>query len=207
MSEPKAVASSVEQVADGVWVWSVPDDRIGGSPSSAAAVESGPGEIVLVNPVRVAQEELDRLGHVTAIVLTSDHHLRSAPHYREVTGAAIWAPAGADLDDDEADDTFTDGNELPGGLKVVRLEGPRGGESAFYLKRAGGVLIVGDALINLPAAAGGLQILPEAHNPDVAGTRKSCRKLLDYDFEIVLFGHGEPIRSGGRAQLEKVLRA
>lgn len=206
MSEPKAVAARAEVVAEGIWTWTVPDDRIGGAPSSSVALEAGPSEVIVVNPVRLAEEELDRLGHVSAILLTSSRHLRAAPHYRELTGAAIWAPAGAKLDDDVADETFTAGNELAGGLKVIALEGPGGGESAFFLRRSGGVLIVGDAIMNLTPDHGGLQILPKGYNPDVEGTRKSARQLLDYEFEILLFGHGEPLRSGGRAALEKLLR-
>ena len=204
MGEPQTVASRVEQVADGVWQWTIADERIGGGPSNTQAVEDTPGEIVVVNPVRLAEEELDKLGHVVAILLTGAGHVRSAAHYRELTGAAIWAPVGIDLEGVDPDETYTDGNELPGGLKAIAVAGPRGHEHAFLLERGRGVLIFGDAMLNA-AEMGGLCVLPEKYNPDVSKTRESCRKLLDHDFELVLFGHGEPLRENARERLKEVL--
>jgi glyoxylase-like metal-dependent hydrolase (beta-lactamase superfamily II) len=206
MSEPKAVAKEVEAVAKGVHVWTVSDDRIGGAPSTAVAVEESPGQVVVINPVRLEPGALQRLGRVTAILLTGAKHLRSAPHFREATAAPVWAPANADLGDLTADETFSEGNEVPGGLKVIGLPGPSEDESAFHLKRAGGVMIIGDALMNIPAH-GGFQVLPPDHNPDVEKTKKSCKKLLDYEFEVMVFGHGEPIRKDARARLEQLLRS
>ena len=204
MSEPKAVAARAEPVTEGIWTWGVSDDRVGGMLSSSAAVEEAPGEIVLIDPVRVDEQELDRLGDVTAILITNGKHMRSAPHYRDLTGAAIWAPVHADFTDEQVDETFTEGNELPGGLKVIEIIGPARAEHAFYLKRAGGVIIIGDALLNLEG--GGLSILPEKYNPDPGKTKQSCKKILDYDFDVMLFGHGEPIRSGAKEKLRTVLK-
>lgn len=204
MSEPKTVATAVEPVVEGVWIWTVSDDRLGGIPSVAAAVEEGPGTIVLVNPIRLAEEELDRLGEVTAILLTGPGHVRAAGHYREATGAAVWAPTGVDFEDVDPDETFTEGNEIPGGLRVIGLFGPSEAESAFYLKRAGGVVIVGDALVNIEEY-GGLRILPKEYNPDPERTRRSCRKLLAYDFDVMVFGHGTPLRGGAREKLARLL--
>ncbi|MFN2431406.1 MAG: hypothetical protein ABR599_01035 [Gemmatimonadota bacterium] len=207
MSEPKAVATHAEKVAEGVWQWTVADERIGGAPSNGTAVEEAPGSIVLVNPVRLREEELDRLGEVAAILLTGAGHLRSAPHYRDHTGAAIWAPVQVELADGvDPDETFTDGNELPGALKAIALPGPRGAEHAFFLKRSGGVMIIGDALTNV-AASGGLCVLPKEHNPDVDKTRQSCRKLLDYEYDTAVFGHGEPILGGARDRIAQLLGA
>ena len=35
--------------------------------------------------------------------------------------------------------------------------------------------------------------------------RQSLEKLLDYSFERILFAHGTPILSGGRARVEQLL--
>jgi glyoxylase-like metal-dependent hydrolase (beta-lactamase superfamily II) len=204
MSEPKAVAIAVDPVVDDVYVWSVSDDRLGGAPSCAVAVRAAPGSVVVINPIRLEEKELDRLGEVTAILLTGAGHLRSAPHYREASGAAIWAPVQADLGEVKANETFTEGNELPGGLKVIGLPGPSDSECAFYLKRAGGVMIIGDALMNIEGS-GGFRVLPKEYNPDPARTKQSLKKLLDYDFEVMVFGHGDPIRKGAKEKLRKLL--
>lgn len=205
MGEPKDRATSIESVVEGVYLWTVSDDRIGGAPSSTVAIEEAPGSIVVINPIRVAEEELERLGEVTAILLTGSSHLRAAAHFRDETGAAIWAPANADLGEVDPEETFTEGNELPGSLKVISLPGPSDDESAFYLKRSRGVMIIGDALMNIEGH-GGLQVLPKQHNPDPDKTHRSLKKLLDYDFEVMLFGHGAPIREGAKEKLRKLLK-
>lgn len=204
MSEPTEVASQVERVAEGIWTWTVSDDRIGGSPSTTVAVEASRGSLVVVNPLRLDPAELERLGTVSALVLTGPSHVRATPHYREATGAPVWAPVGVDLDDLDPDETFGHGDDLPGGLRAISLPGPSDPETGFHLVRGGGVLILGDAIINIPES-GGLQILPAAYNPDVATTRRSCRKLLDYGFELVLFAHGDPLRENAKERLRKVI--
>lgn len=206
MSEPKAVASRLEEVVEGVHFWSISDERIGGMMSCSTAVEETPGSIVLIDPVRLEDRELERLGHVAAILVTNQRHLRSAPHYRDVTGAALWAPAAATFEDAEPDETFTDGNELPGGLAVISIPGPSDSEHALFLRRASGVVIVGDAVLNLEGP-GGFSILPEEYNPNLDKTRESCRKLLDYPFQTMLFGHGRPITEGARDKLRALLES
>ncbi|HEY7530481.1 MAG TPA: MBL fold metallo-hydrolase [Gemmatimonadota bacterium] len=204
MSEPREVATRAERVADGVWTWTVTDDRIGGAPSTTVAVEEARESLVLVNPLRLDPEELDRLGGVSALVLTGPSHVRAAPYYRELTGAPIWAPAGLRRDDLDPDETFADGEDVPGGLRAVALRGPSDVETAFHLARGAGVLIVGDALTNIPAS-GGLHLLPPPHNPDVAGTRRSARRLLELEFELVLFAHGDPLRERAKDRLREVI--
>jgi glyoxylase-like metal-dependent hydrolase (beta-lactamase superfamily II) len=207
MSEPKAVATRVESVLEGVFQWTVSDDRIGGAPSNATALEESPGRVVLIDPIRLESKELGRLGEVVAILLTMSSHQRAAAHYRDLTGAAIWAPAGAKLEF-PSDATFGDRDRLPGGLTAIAVPGASGSEfeseCAFYLNRSDGVLIVGDALLNMEDH-GGFCVFPKEFNPDPEKTRRSCRRLLDLDFEVLLFGHGQPIRSGARRTLEELL--
>lgn len=204
MSEPREVADRAERVADGVWTWTVTDDRIGGAPSTTVAVEADPGSLVLVNPLRLEPRELDRIGGVAALVLTGPSHVRAAPHYRDLTGAPLWAPAAMAREDLDPDETFGDGDELPGGLRAIALPGPSDAETAFHLPRGGGVLILGDALTNIPAS-GGLHVLPAPHNPDVARTRRSCLRLLGLNFDLVLFAHGEPLRDGAKERLREAI--
>ena len=66
MSEPQAVAESVEEVVPGVWHWHVADERIGGHISSAHAVRAD-GGVVLVDPLPLSADALAGLGDVTSI--------------------------------------------------------------------------------------------------------------------------------------------
>ena len=76
MSEPKAVAETVEKVVPGVWRWHVWDDRID-SESDAHAVSDRTGT-VLIDPLPLRDEALKRLEPIVAICLTAACHQRSA---------------------------------------------------------------------------------------------------------------------------------
>src|SRR5581483_6416996 len=68
VSEPQAIAQSLEEVVPGVWHWHVSDERIGGFISAAHAVRSDEG-VVLIDPLPLAAEAMSRLGEVSAICL------------------------------------------------------------------------------------------------------------------------------------------
>ncbi len=66
-----------------------------------------------------------------------------------------------------------------------------------------GILIVGDAVIGNPPGRCGL--LPERVMDDPARLRKSLRKLLDLDFDILLVGDGESILRDAKARLKELI--
>ncbi len=61
MTEPRAVAASLEEVVPGVRRWFVADDRIGGNEADAHAVAAD-GGVVLLDPLPLAEEALAELG-------------------------------------------------------------------------------------------------------------------------------------------------
>ena len=65
MSEPKAVAETVEEVVPGIWRWNVLDERIDAE-SDAHAV-SDRGGTVLIDPLPLREAALKRLGPIIAI--------------------------------------------------------------------------------------------------------------------------------------------
>lgn len=209
MSEPKGIAARAERVVEGVHWWTVPDDRIGGMPSNAMALEDAAGSVVLIDPIRLEKQEFEKLGKVSAIVLTLGSHQRAAGHYRKLTGAPVWAPAGSEPNDFEPDEVFEDGGELPGTLTAISLPGAAGSPFEFEcapLARCRRRHVVGDALLNVEGH-GGFCVFPEEFNTDPEKTRQSCRRLFDHDFDVLLFGHGEPMRSGARERLRDLLEA
>ena len=70
MSEPNAVAETVEEVVAGVWRWHVWDDRIDFE-SDAHAV-SDEGGTVLIDPLPLQENALKKLAPIIAICLTND---------------------------------------------------------------------------------------------------------------------------------------
>ena len=60
------------------------------------------------------------------------------------------------------------------------------------------MLVVGDAAANF-----GQVVLPPVAE-DFEVTEASVRRLAELDFEVAVFGHGEPIESGASAAFRRV---
>jgi glyoxylase-like metal-dependent hydrolase (beta-lactamase superfamily II) len=102
--------------------------------------------------------------------------------------------------------TFKDGELLPGGIWVIHLRGQKSpGESALFLQQGRGVLIVGDALIGMPA--GSVSMLPPEKYADVGQAKEGLRRLLKYQFESLLVGDGTSILTGAKQPVEQLLQA
>ena len=201
MSEPRAVAERVEEVASGVWSWSVDDDRID-FVSTAHAVAGDEG-IVLIDPLPLAPEALAGIGEVTAICLTAGTHQRSAWRYRRELGVPVYAPALSRLIEEEPDERYSDGDELPGGLRAVFTPGAGTTQHTFLLQREGGVAFVPDLLAHTPER--GLRIVSDRYLHDPAEARRSIRKLLELPFSILCLDHGEAIVDDPKGAIRALL--
>jgi len=202
MSEPKAVAGTIDEVIQGLFHYKVHDERI--KTRSDAFVLLDQGRLVLVDPLPFEPAALARLGGVSAIVLGTASHQRSAWRLRRETKARVYAPAEARGLEEKADVSFREGDALPGGLMAVHAPGPASAHHALHLDRGPGVLLCTDLLVNLGK---GPQFLSDDYQEDEAQGRESGRRLLELKFDLLGFGHGEPILRGGRAALEKLVGA
>lgn len=165
---------------------------------------------ILVDPPRMdadARTVILKGPSVDYIVLTTRDHLRETDVCRRDFRAKVYVPAAdAPEMDITPDKTYHDGELLPGGLWVIHLEGMKSpGESALYLDRGKGILILGDALIGKPA--GHLSLLPPEKLPDVGKAKEGLRRLLKYNFDIVLVGDGTSIMSGGKEAVRQGIEA
>jgi glyoxylase-like metal-dependent hydrolase (beta-lactamase superfamily II) len=201
VTEPRASASSIEEVAPGVWHWLVRDDRIGAW-SSAHAVASGEGT-VLIDPLLLAPPALARLGDVAAVCITAGTHQRSAWRYRRELGARVYAPALSRQIDEEPDVRYGDGDRLPGGLLAVFTPGAGTTQHTFLLDRDGGIAFVADLLTNYPGR--GLAFVAERHLHDPEEMRRSVRKVLDLPFTLLCLAHGPPVRDDPKAAIRALL--
>jgi len=124
---------------------------------------------------------------VDYILLTNRDHVRESEVCRRDFKARVYAPeADAPQMEIPIDKTYKDGELLPGGLWVILLVDMKSpGESALFLDRGMGYLILGDSLIGRPP--GQLSLLPADKFADVAKARESLKRLLKYDFDAVLF--------------------
>ncbi len=202
VSEPSAVAQSVEEVAPGVWHWHVSDERIGGFISAAHAVRGDEG-VALVEPLPLELDALTSLGDVAAIVLTTSSHQRSAWRLRRELGVRVWAPAASKEVDEEPDERYSEGDALPAGLRPIFTPGAGTTQHSLLLERDGGVLFTPDLFVVPPD--GRLRLIPAEYAHDIGQARTTAEGLLELDFAVLCTGHGTPVADDPKSAVRAAL--
>jgi hypothetical protein len=195
------VATDFQTVTPSVFAWHAYEPAVKCELSSCA-IETAHG-LVLVDPIELAAEALARLLHGRtphAIVLTNGNHTRAAEKFRTALGVKIFAPRDADGLEVTPDATLSDGQIAFGDIRILSLPGAGPGEIALVGQ---GVACLGDALIHLPPDD--LRILPDKYCTDPAQLRRSLRKLLSCDFQVMTFAHGVPLTDSPRTKLEPLI--
>ena len=169
--------------------------------STALATSAG---AFLVDPISPAAEMLRVLGdgvEAAGIIISNENHIRASFEIAQRLSVAIYADPAAGI---EGAVSF---EQLPLGLdlETVPIPGAPHGEVALHCTRNNGTLIVGDAVINF--GSHGFDLLPAKYCVNAKLMRKSLRKLLEYNFERMLFAHGTPICSKARDRLRSLLES
>ena len=198
MAEPRGVAERVEEVVPGVWHWRVRDERIGGDWGCSHAVDG-----VLIDPHRLAGDELERLGEIEAIVLTTSSHQRAAWRLRRELGVPVYLPAAAKEVDEEPDERYGEGDALPGGLQAVFTPGAGTTQHSLLSPRAGGVLFTPDLFVR--SANGPLAWVPFEYMHDPEQAKRSAERLLGLEFDVLCMAHGAPLAGGAKDALRGLL--
>jgi glyoxylase-like metal-dependent hydrolase (beta-lactamase superfamily II) len=204
MAEPPVTADRVEEVVPGVWHWRVANPRIGGGTSASHAVRASSGEVVLIDPVRLADGPLETLTPVSAIVLTAATHQRAAWRYRKQFGAPVHLPRGSRATDEDPDEHYEAGDILPGDLEAIHTPGPEDPHYALRRREPPSVLFCPDLVM---LESGELELVPGEYHDDPAETRRSVERLLDVPFEILCLAHGPPVTDDPKAALRRLLDA
>jgi hypothetical protein len=203
MTEPVEIAQSPEEVVPGVWHWRIHNRAIGGSISSSQLVAAN-GEVVLVDPVRLAPQALAELPRPTATCLTAKCHQRAAWRYRAELGAPVWAPQGTVPMDEEPDHRYGADDALPAGLVAVHTPGPEDVHFCLLLEREEeGVLLCSDLLAR--GEDGELDFVPLQYHDDPDTTRRSVERLLDLPFSVLCLDHGPPLAGDPKAAIRALL--
>jgi hypothetical protein len=170
----------MNEVLPGVLHWTTHHEGIGASVHSHFAVESA----ALIDPRMPpgGVDEIARYGRPDRILLSNRHHLRHSEHFAAAFGCPIRCHEAGLWEFEDGGppvEPFRFGDEVAPGVTALEM-----GELAF----------VPDGLMGDD---------PEAVK---RGLRESLRRLLDLDFDALLFAHGEPMPSGGHAALEAFVR-
>jgi glyoxylase-like metal-dependent hydrolase (beta-lactamase superfamily II) len=201
LSEPRETASEVREVTPGVWRWSIHDDRIDYvSDAYALAVDE---DVVLIDPLPLAEVPLRRLGTVAAICLTCGSHQRSAWRYRRELGAPVYAPALAREIDEDPDKRYGDGDLLPGSLRAVFTPGAGTTQHTFVREGEPGVAFCPDLLVRPEGEIALVRV--EEYDPEEA--RRSIERLLELPFSLLCLTHGGIVSEEPKVAIRAVLRA
>lgn len=163
---------------------------------------------ILVDPPPMTAEAravVRRHEPIDYIVITNRDHLREAAVYQAEFRCQLRVPeADAAQMDVKPTTTYKDGELLPGGIWAIHLKDQKSpGESALFIERGRGVLIVGDALIGkLP---GSVHLLPVEKYVDIQKAKDGLRRLLTYNFDSLLVGDGTSILVGAKQQVKQLL--
>ena len=177
----------------------------------ACALTLRTGKMFFVDPIPLTADAMEQLlfacnRRPAGVILTNGNHARAADAFRRAHDLPLAAPAAAAAEAGlTADVTIPDagGPLFDGALEAVPLPGAAAGELALYRADGGGLVIVGDALINLPSHP--FTLLPDKYCDDPKALRRSLATLLARPFATLAFAHGQPLTVNPRARLAALL--
>jgi hypothetical protein len=166
----------------------------------------------LIDPI-APEQGTDALGEERPerIVLTNRHHYRQSALFVEAFGCPVLChEAGLhEFEGGPAVEGFAFGETVAPGITAVEVDAICPEETALHIDVDGGAVAFADGLVR--SDSDGLGFVPDylmGDDPDDVkrGLREAFGRLLERDFESLLFAHGNPIARGGRQQLEAFLK-
>jgi glyoxylase-like metal-dependent hydrolase (beta-lactamase superfamily II) len=144
------------------------------------------------------------LGH---LILTHKHpdHIGSAEDViKRATEATVYAGAEdiAAIKLSRDIEAVADGDEV-GDLRIIATPGHTPGHVSV-LDGSSRVLVTGDAIVG---EKGGVGPPGEQFTEDMDVAMRSVAKIAELDFDIALFGHGDPVTSGAKAKVASLADA
>jgi hypothetical protein len=144
------------------------------------------------------------------ILLTNRHHYRRSDDFRERFGCPVFCNREGlhEFEGGPQVEGFSIGDEVAPGVVAREVGAICPDDTALHVTVGDGVLAFADGVIR--AGNGSLGFVPDFLLGDDPGDVKrglaeSVERLLELDFDTLLFAHGEPLAGGGKAALRRVL--
>lgn len=196
----------MDEVIDGILHWATYHEGIGQTVHSHMHLPSG----AVFDP-RLPEggvEVLGAAGPPSVVLLSNRHHLR----HGAALAAAYEIPilchraglhefAGAD---GPRVTGFDAGDEVAPGVHALGFGALTPEEVVFHIDAGPGALLFADGLIRQDGELGFVPDFLMGEDPEgvKAGLRRDLAALAEReDFDVLLFAHGEPVRSAGRRAL------
>jgi hypothetical protein len=143
------------------------------------------------------------------IYMSIRHHYRHCGEFAARYDCAIWCVEQGmhEFTRGETVRPFQFGDMLPGDVKAIEIGSICPDESALFIDREGGCVVLADGCVR--RGDGPLQFVPDkllGDDPEAvkAGLRAAYTRLLEnYAFTTLLLAHGQPMVGDGRVALEQ----
>ncbi len=198
----------MEELRPGLFHWSTFHDGIGRRVHSSFVSGSG----TLIDPMRPdgGLDAIAELGRPERIVLSNRHHFRHSGEFVERFDCQVLChEAGlSHFEGRQQVDGFAFAEQLAGDVRSLELAAICAEETTLLLAVEGGALSFGDGLRR--DEEGSLAFMPDSLLGDQpeqvkAGLHSNLLRMLDEEFDMLLFAHAEPVLTGGRSTLEQFL--
>lgn len=201
--------AEIAEIVPGVWHWSAIHPGIRQPVHSYYAREASTAIDPMVPEALVA--ELRRLGPPERVVLTNRHHYRESDRLVAEFGCQVVCPEPGLHEFEGSRDVqgYRYGEEVAPGVTAHEVGAICPDDAALHLRVGPGLLAFADGLIRWD---GELSFVPDfLMGDDPGGVKRglvdSLARLLELDFDCLLFAHGEPLVDGGRQRLRDFVRA
>jgi hypothetical protein len=222
--------NGLQQVAEELWILETPLRFLGMPIGRRMAVARlAGGELFVHSPAEltdVVRGALDDLGLVRFVVPASSlhGHLFMDQYHAAYPEALLFAAPRLEQrrQDLRFDGELEDQPDPRWAQDVDQLlfRGPSLGAEVLFLHRASRSLLVGDVVWNVTPTMGWAPRVWAGWRPGVRptplfrlglrdrqGAREAVRRVLEWDFDRIVIGHGEMVHSGGREAFRQAYRA
>jgi glyoxylase-like metal-dependent hydrolase (beta-lactamase superfamily II) len=198
----------VNEIVPGLYHWMAPHPRIGAEVSSYFAADSG----TLLDPMVPPDAGLDWFAErhpPETIALTNRHHDRESKAFcdRFGLGPVLVPESGLHEYEGKALDVrgYAPGEEIVPGILAHEVGAICPDDMALEIRSAG-ALALADGLVHY---GGKVRFVSDSLMDNPAETKRglvaSFERLLDIDFDTLLFAHGKPIVGEGKQALRDFL--
>ena len=194
----------MEEVLPGVWHWTAEHPKIHIEVSSHWVPASG----ALIDPLLPPGEGMDafREEPPDLILLSNRHHVRHAERFANELGCSIKCskPGLHEFEGGPPVEGFDFGDEVAPGIEALEVGSICPDEAALLIRDAG-ALVIADGIVRYGGEMRFVSdcLLGDDSEAVKSGLRKAYSRLLDRDFDSLLFAHGDPLIGGGKEALHR----
>jgi hypothetical protein len=197
----------MEELLPGIWHWTATHPNTG---SEVSSYWVRPSRAVIDALLPDEGAEPFREEPPERVLLSNRHHLRHAERFAEEFGSVIECskPGLHEFENGPGVQGFDFGEEVAPGIEALEVGAICPDESALLIRDAG-ALSIADGIRHYDGEMDFFadRLLGDDPEGVKAGLRESYRRLLDLDFDNLLFAHGDPLIGGGKEALRRFAEA